>query len=74
MCLWLGDNRDIVYGKMSTSNILIGYGSTPPSGQSHHWKVELSFFFKLVVAPVVATARVSDCATATKSNPTLWAP
>jgi hypothetical protein len=22
-CLWLGDNSDIVYGKMSTSNILI---------------------------------------------------
>jgi hypothetical protein len=21
-CLWLGDNSDIVYGKMSTSNIL----------------------------------------------------
>jgi hypothetical protein len=30
--LWLGDNSDIVYGKMSTSiHILTGYGPTSPS-------------------------------------------
>jgi hypothetical protein len=30
--LWLGDNRDIVNGKMSTNlHILTGYGPTPPS-------------------------------------------
>jgi hypothetical protein len=74
VCLWLGDNSDIVYGKTSTSNILIGYGPTPPSGQSNRWKVKWQFFVKLVVAPVAAATRVSDLAAATNPNPTLWAP
>jgi hypothetical protein len=73
VCLWLGDNSDIVYGKMSTSNILTGYGPTPPSGQSNHWKVAWKFFVKLVVAPVAAATRVSDCAAATNPNLTFWA-
>jgi hypothetical protein len=73
-CLWLGDNSDIVYGKMSTSNILIGYGPTPPLVQSNHWKVKWQFFVRLIVAPVVVATRVSNLAVATKLNTTLWGP
>jgi hypothetical protein len=72
-CLWLGDNSDIVYGKTSTSIILIGYGPTPPLGQSNHLKVAWNFFVKFVVAPVAAAARVFDCVVATKPNLTFWA-
>jgi hypothetical protein len=59
--------------KMSTSNILTGYGPTLPSEQSNHWKVDRQFFVKLVVAPVAAATRVSDFAAATNPNLILWA-
>jgi hypothetical protein len=58
---------------MSTSNILTGYGPTPPSRQSNHWKVKWYFFVKLVVAPVAAATRVFDCAAAANPNLTFWA-
>jgi hypothetical protein len=65
VCLWLGENNDIFYGKTITSNILTGYGPTPSSRQYNRWKVKWQFFVKLIVAPVAAT---------TNPNPTLWAP
>jgi hypothetical protein len=68
-CLWLGNNSDIVYGKMSTSNILTGYGPTLPSKQSNRWKVDWEFLVKLVVAPVAVATRVSDFVAATNPKP-----
>ena len=72
-CLWLGDNSDIVYGKTSTSNILIGYGTTLPLESSNCWKVEREFFVKLVIAPVAVATRVSKLVAATNPNLNSWA-
>jgi hypothetical protein len=69
----LGDKSDIVYGKMRTSNVLTGYGTTLPLEHSNHWQVDQHLFIKLIVAPVAAATRVSNFAAATNPKLNYWA-
>ena len=49
LCLWLGDNG-VALSMVNEHNILKGYGPTPTSEQSNHWKVDPQLSVKLVVA------------------------